>query len=162
MTVPFITSTFVLTLAWIGITANVTVSNIAVGLVVSLLSVWVIRHRLGEDPERAPRFRILRFLELSLTFVWELIKSAIRVVVLVFSPRSALHPGIIALPLSTDRPFEITVFANLITLTPGTLSLDVSKDCTTLYVHAIEIDDKDALIRDTKRTFEQRIMRALR
>ena len=47
-----------------------------------------------------------------------------------------LKPGIFAYPLKVDRDFEITLLANLITLTPGTLSVDVSADRRTLFVHA--------------------------
>ena len=47
------------------------------------------------------------------------------------------------LPLRVDRDFEITLLANLITLTPGTLSVDVSDDRKTLFVHAIDCSDPE-------------------
>ena len=54
-----------------------------------------------------------------------------------------LQPGIFAYRLKVDRNFEITLLANLITLTPGTLSVDVSADRKTLFVHAIDCSDPD-------------------
>jgi multicomponent Na+:H+ antiporter subunit E len=73
-----------------------------------------------------------------------------------------LRPGIIAFPLTVTRDAEITVLANLITLTPGTLSVDVSEDRRILYVHAIDASNKDALIREIARGFETKVKEAFR
>jgi multicomponent Na+:H+ antiporter subunit E len=73
-----------------------------------------------------------------------------------------LKPGIIAYPLKVDRDFEITILANLITLTPGTLSVDVSDDRRILYVHAMDASDPEATKRDIAEGFERKIMEAFR
>jgi multicomponent Na+:H+ antiporter subunit E len=99
---------------------------------------------------------------LVVIFVWELVKSSVRVAVIVLSPQRDLAPAIVAYPLTVDRDFEITVLANLITLTPGTLSLDVSDDRKTLYIHSIDVPDPDGLVDDIRRTFERRIMETFR
>jgi multicomponent Na+:H+ antiporter subunit E len=99
---------------------------------------------------------------LFLLFIYELVLSAWRVAVIVLSPRMDLKPGIIAYPLKVDRDFEITMLANLITLTPGTLSVDVSDDRRILYVHAIDASDPDATKRDIAEGFERKIMEAFR
>ena len=67
-----------------------------------------------------------------------------------------------SVPLRVDRDFEITLLANLITLTPGTLSVDVSDDRSTLYIHAIHVPDPDELREDIAGGFEQRILEAFR
>ena len=72
------------------------------------------------------------------------------------------RPGIVAVPLDARTDFEIMTLANLISLTPGTLSLDVSEDRRTLYVHAMFIDDPDALRREIKQGMERRVLEALR
>jgi hypothetical protein len=82
--------------------------------------------------------------------------------VMVLSPRMDLKPGIIAYPLKVDRDFEITILANLITLTPGTLSVDVSDDRRILYVHAMDASDPEATKRDIAEGFERKIMEAFR
>jgi multicomponent Na+:H+ antiporter subunit E len=99
---------------------------------------------------------------LFLLFIYELVLSAWRVAVMVLSPRMDLKPGIIAYPLKVDRDFEITILANLITLTPGTLSVDVSDDRRILYVHAIDASDPEATKRDIAEGFERKIMEAFR
>jgi multicomponent Na+:H+ antiporter subunit E len=108
--------------------------------------------------------RLLRMLSLAALFVYELFVSAFRVALLVLRPdmRSHLKPGIIAFPLTITRDAEITLLANMITLTPGTLSVDVSDDRKVLYVHAISVSDRDALVRDIAGGFEKKIIEAFR
>ncbi len=79
-------------------------------------------------------------------------------------PRSQrrIRPAIIAFPLTVTSDAEITLLANLITLTPGTLSVDVSEDRRFLYVHAIDVGDREALIREIRDGFEKKVMEACR
>lgn len=95
-------------------------------------------------------------------FVVELIVSALKVAWLVVQPRIRLRPAIIDYPLTVTSDAQITLLANLITLTPGTLSLDVSDDRRTLKVHAIDIDSPERLIGHIAAGLETRVMRALR
>jgi multicomponent Na+:H+ antiporter subunit E len=99
-------------------------------------------------------------LSLALLFLIELVLSAWRVAVLVMSPRMDLKPGIFAYPLRVNRDFEITLLANFITLTPGTLSVDVSDDRRILYVHAIDCSDPEKVRQDIATGFEQKIIEA--
>ena len=101
-------------------------------------------------------------LSLAGIFVRELLLSGWRVAKLVMSPRMDLKPGIFAYPLSVDRDFEITLLANMITLTPGTLSVDVSEDRRTLYVHALDCSDVEASIAEIRNGFERKIEEAFR
>ena len=74
-----------------------------------------------------------------------------------------MKPGIIAFPLTVDRDFEITLLANLITLTPGTLSVDVSEDRRTLYRPLRSTaSTRSRTRRDIANGFERRIMEAFR
>ena len=101
-------------------------------------------------------------ISLLLLFVTELVLSAWKVAVLVLSPRMDVKPGIFAYPLRVDRDFEITILANLITLTPGTLSVDVSDDRRTLFIHAMDASDPDTTRREIADGFERKIMEAFR
>jgi len=148
---------FVLAFIWTAVTGALNFGNLVLGLAVGLLALWLVRNHI-EAPRLLVRAR--RILALSLLFVYELVLSAIRVAILVLTPniRSRLKPAIIAFPLTVTSDIEITLLANLITLTPGTLSVDVSKDRRFLYVHAISVPDKAALIRDIAGGFEAKIM----
>ena len=80
----------------------------------------------------------------------------------VVTPKFYMTPGIVRVPLEAETNLEITLLANLITLTPGTLSLDVSDDRKVLYVHAMYLKDKQAFIDDIKNGFEKRLLEILR
>jgi multicomponent Na+:H+ antiporter subunit E len=75
-----------------------------------------------------------------------------------------MRPGVVAIPLDVQTDAEITLLANLITLTPGTLSLDVSTDRRVLYIHVMYIDNDDveAVRRKIKEGFERRVLEVLR
>jgi len=96
-------------------------------------------------------------------FLKELILANWAVVKLVLSPRMPIRPGFVAVPLDARTDFEITSFANSITLTPGTISVHISDDRTMLVMHAIDTgDDLDALRRATKASLEAPILRITR
>lgn len=95
-------------------------------------------------------------------FCKELVLANLEVLKWVYKPGMEMHSGIMALPTDLTDSREITLLANLITLTPGTLTVDVSADNDYLYVHAIDMPDVDESIRDIKETFEKAIMEVTR
>jgi multicomponent Na+:H+ antiporter subunit E len=102
--------------------------------------------------------RLAAVIRLMLLFLWQIVLANLRVAYDVLTPRHHMRPGIIALPLDVGSDVEITLLANLITLTPGSLSLEVSVDHKVLYVHAMYIDDVEALQRRIKGSLERRIL----
>ncbi len=104
----------------------------------------------------------MKVLALLLQFLRELIVSAVRVAWLVIQPKPRLRPAIIAYPLTVTTDAQITLLANMITLTPGTLSIDVSEDRKTLFIHAIDIESKEALVGAIAGGFETKILEAFR
>ena len=148
-----------LTLAWGAVTGSFTFVNLALGFVLAGAAMWLIREQFGTSNYFRRGWLVT---SLAVVFLKELVLSAVRVARLVLTPSMQIRPGFIAFPLTTDRPVEITMLANMITLTPGTLSVDVSDDKKTLYVHAIDVPDKDAMVADIAQGFERKIMEALR
>ena len=146
-----------LAIVWAAVTGSFSPANLLFGLVLATGALYVIREQVGSLGYFA---RARRIGSLGLLFIYELILSAWRVAVLVVSPSMKLQPGIIAYPLTVKRDFEITLLANLITLTPGTLSVDVSEDETVLYVHCIDCSDPVATVRDIADGFERKIIEA--
>lgn len=80
------------------------------------------------------------------------------------APASHVCPGVVAIPLDARTDVEIALLANLITLTPGSVSLDLSEDRRVLYVHAMYIDggDVEAYRRSVKEGLERRVLELLR
>lgn len=148
-----------LALAWGAVTGSFAEVNLLFGFLLGTFALYIIREQVGTS--RYTR-RLWQVVSLALLFVYELLLSAFRVASIVLRPKIELKPGIIAYPLTVDRDFEITMLANLITLTPGTLSVDVSEDRKTLYVHCIDVPDKQATIDDIKNGFERKILEAFR
>ncbi|WCK13796.1 Na+/H+ antiporter subunit E [Agrobacterium tumefaciens] len=143
---------------WLAVSGSVTPANILFGLIVSALALGLIRHQIPKGGRH--RLRPVRVLSLLLLFFKELALSAWKVAVMVTRPKLDVQPGIFAYPLRLTTDFEITLLANLITLTPGTLSVDVSEDKTTLYVHAIDCSNIEAAKNDIRNGFEKKIMEA--
>lgn len=96
-------------------------------------------------------------------FLKELALANWAVVKLVLSPSLPIRPGFVAVPLDAKTDFEVTSFANSITLTPGTISVHISDDRTMLVMHAVDTgDDLDALRQATKASLEAPILRFTR
>jgi multicomponent Na+:H+ antiporter subunit E len=101
--------------------------------------------------------KLWRLIGFTLYFSWELMLSNFRVAYDVIRPLRFLKPGVIAVPLDLHTDAEITLLANLVTLTPGTLSLDVSDDRKVLYIHAMRVEDGERVRGSIKHGFERRI-----
>jgi multicomponent Na+:H+ antiporter subunit E len=148
-----------LALVWGAVTGSFALLNLVFGFVIAAIALWIIREQF--DTAAYIR-RAVKVTGLILTFLKELFISAFRVAVIVLKPTSSYQPGFIAFPLTTDRNAEIALLANMITLTPGTLSVDVSDDKSTLFIHCLDVPDTEALKRNISEGFERKIMEALR
>lgn len=148
-----------LALLWAALVGSVDTGHLAVGFVVGYAGLWLARPVLGETRYFRKLVDIVSFL---CFFVWELVLSNLRVAWDVLTPRSYRRPGVIAVPLEEASDTEITVLANFVTLTPGSLSLDVADDRSCLYVHAMFVDDPEGLKTEIKNGFERRVLEVLR
>lgn len=104
----------------------------------------------------------MSWIRLLALFVKELVSSGLQVAWLAMQPSLRLRPGFIAYPLTVTSDVQITLLANLITLTPGTLSVDVSDDRKTLFIHALDVADREQLIGRIAAGFETHVLRTLK
>ncbi|MDR6299569.1 Na+/H+ antiporter subunit E [Mesonia maritima] len=150
-------SNILLTFIWVAITGDFQFSNYVFGFILSFIILFVITR--GD----AKYFKIIpKLVAFIFFFLFELIKANLQVAFDVVTKKFYMTPGIIKVPLEAETNLEISLLANLITLTPGTLSLDVSEDRKVLYVHAMYISDKEEFISDIKNGFERRLLEILR
>jgi multicomponent Na+:H+ antiporter subunit E len=114
--------------------------------------------------DRSHFVKVPRALGLLFYFLKELLLASLVVAWDVLTPVSRVESGVIALPLDAKSDIELTILASLISLTPGTLSLDVSEDKKVLYIHAVYIrkGDVEALKRQIKDGFERRLLEITR
>jgi multicomponent Na+:H+ antiporter subunit E len=148
-----------LALAWVATTGVFTFNNLGLGFIIGFLVLFFTRRIVG-----APKYflKVRQVIGLILFFLWELVLANIRVAYDVLTPVHFMRPGIIAIPLDARTDAEITILSNLITLTPGTLSLDISADRKVLYMHAMYIDDIESTRRKIKDGFEKRVLEVMR
>lgn len=104
---------------------------------------------------------VLAWIRVGLTFVGELAKSTAATVRAVLGPTERLRPAILAVPLDVRSPAGTVLFADMVTLTPGTTSLEVSADGRTLYVHVLDAPDHGAAVAGMKSTLEARAREVL-
>ena len=155
---PFVINLF-LALAWAALFSSFSATSLTTGFAVGYAVLWLLQPLFGDS--RYCR-KLVDLLRLGLFFLKELIFSSLQVAWDVVTPTHRSRPGIVAVPLEAKTDIEITLLANLVSLTPGTLSLDLTPDHQTLFVHAMFVDDPDALRRDIKQGMERRVLEALR
>ncbi len=145
--------------AWGAVTGSFTPLNLIFGFILSGIALFLIREQIAfRDYFQRGR----RVLILAGSFFKELVLSSWRVLLIVIKPKIRLHPDIIAVPLSVSEDFEITLLANMVTLTPGTLSVDVSEDRKVLFVHCLNVPYPEETIDGIKNGFERQILEAFR
>jgi multicomponent Na+:H+ antiporter subunit E len=150
---------FFLAFVWMFLSVSFTAQSFLIGFILGLLVIFAFRRFFTS------RFYLLRVgavVSLLFLFIKELIMANISVLKVVLKPKLDFQPGIFALPTELKTDWEITLLANLITLTPGTLVVDVSFDNKILYIHAIDIADVDESIDEIKNSFEKAIMEVSR
>lgn len=124
------------------------------GYLVGLLIVYSLRRFFKK---RFYLWTLFAVIKLFLVFSWELILSSILVVKQIMAPKIKVTPGIFRLETELETDLEITLLSMLVTLTPGSVVLDVTEDHKTLYVHAMDIpESSDAVIKSVK-AFEKAI-----
>ena len=148
-----------LALAWMAINAEFSLTGFVAGFLLGHAILFLCR----------PLFPDQRYFRRlwggTAYFLWllkEIAVSAWKVALGVLGLGDRICPAIIAVPLDAKTDLEITLFACSITLTPGTLTLDIAPDRRTLYMHAMFATDPDRLRDDTKAAMEARLLRVLR
>lgn len=146
---------------WMAINNNISVSGFIVGFLLGIAMLLLFRR---SKPQTRPFYirRLWSITKLLLIFIRELTISNFVVIGHILRPKLAIRPGIFAYETALTSAWEVTLLSCLICLTPGTLTLDVSKDGKTLYIHAIDIKDAEVLVKQIRGNFEQVIMEVTR
>lgn len=150
---------FLIAFLWMFLTVSFNASTFIVGFLLGALMLWITK---GFFPGRFYMHRVWAVICLIGLFFKELISANIQVLFLIIQPKMPIKPAIFALPIVLEKDWEITLLSSLITLTPGTLVLDVSEDSKTLYIHALNYGDADEAIDSIKNTFEKAIQEVSR
>lgn len=148
--------TVILALVWVilqnGISAGMVVFGIILGIIIPwMTSIWW--------PDTPKGFRMGRMILYTLMVMWDIVVANIQVAWIVLTvPNSKLKPAWIVVPLELTQPEAITVLAGTITLTPGTVTSDLSDEGHSLLIHVLHTDDPDAVRDDIKNRYERRLL----
>ena len=148
-----------LAIAWIFLTGDLDFTNFLEGILIGFLILWISKYASESSVYINKVPKIIGFI---FYFIYELILANIKVAYDIITPKHRMKPSIIAVPLTVEKDFEITLLANLITLTPGTLSLDVSSDKKVLYIHSMYASDPEDFRKEIKDGFEKKLLEITR
>lgn len=146
---------------WMFLNSSWSASGFLVGFVIGLVLIGLFRRIWPNDFYVKKVWAILKLLML---FNKELVISSITVIRQIVRPRLNIRPGILAYSTELRSNWELTLLSCLITLTPGTLTLEVSSEgnTNTLYIHAMDVADAELLVNQIRGSFERAIMEVTR
>jgi multicomponent K+:H+ antiporter subunit E len=144
-----------LAVVWLLLVNTVTLNAIVFGVILGILVPMFTRPYWPEVPRlRNPRMIV----EYGLVVLWDIVVANIEVArIILFMPRDRMRPGWITIPLDLTAPEAITVLAGTITMTPGTVSSDLSACGRALLVHCLHAPDPDAVRDQIKSRYERRL-----
>lgn len=144
---------------WMFLIDTYSGTSFFIGYVLGILCLLIMRRFFTE---RLYLMKVWAIVKLLIVFIKEVIIANISVLKTILSPKSNYQPGIFAFRTELRNEWEITVLSSMITLTPGTLVIDISDDRSILYIHAMDIDDAEKAIHDIRVSFELGIMEVSR
>jgi multicomponent Na+:H+ antiporter subunit E len=148
-----------LALGFSAVFGQLNLSGFISGFVVGYVALWLTKPLYGKTRYFERLSGVLRLIGF---FGKELLVSNLKVLWDVITPRHISRPGIIGLPLDARTDVEIMLVANLISLTPGTLSLDLSEDRRVLYIHVMFLEDIEKTRQQIKQGLERRVLEVMR
>ena len=145
---------------WIILAGARDIQELVVGLVVALLTSLLAGQMLiTTQKHKNPLRRLLYAVRYVITFLWEMIKANLHVAYLVAHPMVPIKPGIVKIQSSLSKDSALTVLTNSITLTPGTLTVDINEQTKEIYIHWIEVKSED--VKDNTRIIGDKFERLL-
>ncbi|MFC3196412.1 Na+/H+ antiporter subunit E [Parapedobacter deserti] len=148
-----------LAFTWVALTGTLYFSNFLFGYATGFFLMWVMNRN-----EQDHRYfnRVPKIIGFFLYFLYQLIRANIQVAYDIVTPNFYMRPGIVKYPMNARSEIEINLLSTVISLTPGTLIIDVSEDQKVLYIHVMYLKDKEQFIQQIKDGFERRLLEILR
>lgn len=140
-------------------TGTLTEENFIFGFLISFGILYVITI----NKQDRKYFTILpKLVSFFLFMFWEIIKTNLVTVKESLYAKSKLKPAVVKVPLTVESDLEITILAIMVSVTPGTLVMDISDDKKVMYVHVMHVSNKQDFIDEVKNKFEKRLLEILK
>ena len=136
---------------WLLLNNTLDPAQLVLGAALAIVVPWFTETLRPERPRVRKPLLIVR---LGLVVLWDIVLSNIEVARRILGPEEAIRPAFVWMPLELTDPHAIVSLAGIITMTPGTLSAELSPDRRHLLVHAFNVDDEAALIAQMKARYE--------
>jgi multicomponent Na+:H+ antiporter subunit E len=144
-----------LALVWAALQGQITLANLLVGYVSGYV-ILALLARGGVMPSTLTA-RTAHAVGLAGFFIRELLLANVRVAIDVVRPHTTIQPAVLAIPLDVTTDGEILLLSMLINITPGSVTIDLSEDRRTLYVHVMHMISAETSRREIKEGFERRV-----
>lgn len=148
-------------LVWLALTEIGKWQEVLVGVILSVVVSLIAGHFLiTSEKQKGLLHRILFAVIYIIKFIWEMVKANVHVAYIVIHPNVPIKPGIVKIRTNLKKESGITVLTNSITLTPGTLTIDVNPKKQELYIHWIDVltTDVDKATEQIGSKFEKLLM----
>ena len=145
--------------AWVLVNTAYGIIDFIIGFLLGLGCLWLTRP-FGQNKSYFRRLKAT--IVLVIYFHYEMMISVLRVTWEILTPTSKSVPDIVHIPLDAKTDIEVTLLANMLSLTPGTLSLDITDEKSHLIVHAMFAQDHDAVISGIKNGLEKKLLEVTR
>lgn len=147
-----------LSFIWVALTGSMSYSDFLFGFLLGFLILWIMNK--NEEDHRYFN-RVPKIIAFIFYFLKEMIKANIQVAYDVITPKYFFKPGIVRFPLKATSDLEINLISMFISLTPGTILLDVSEDKKWIFIHVMYLESKEKFITQMKYS-EGRILEIVR
>ncbi|MFC7526514.1 Na+/H+ antiporter subunit E [Parapedobacter sp. GCM10030251] len=144
---------------WVALTGVLYYTNFLFGFAIGFFLMWLMNRN---ESDHRYFTRVPKIIGFFLYFLYEMIKANLQVAYDMVTPKFFMKPGIVKYPMNAKSDVEINLLSTVISLTPGTLILDVSEDRKVLYIHVMYLKDKEQFIQQIKDGFERRLLEILR
>lgn len=147
--------TLMLTVVWLMLVNSITPGMAVFGLILGIIIPNITAPWWPDTPKG---FNLIKMLKYTLVVMWDIIIANIEVAWIVLTmPSDQMKPAWVVVPLDLKQPEAITILAGTITLTPGTVSADLSNEGHSLLVHVLHTENPDAVRDDIKKRYERRL-----
>ena len=148
-----------LSFIWVALTGSMYYSNFLFGFLLGFFILWVMNRN---ETDQRYFYRVPKTIGFIFFFLYEMIVANVQVAYDVITPIYFFKPGIIRYPLQANTDLEINLLSTMISMTPGTLILDISEDKKSLFIHVMYLKDKETFIAQIKNGFEKKLLEILR
>ncbi|EAC3290486.1 Na+/H+ antiporter subunit E [Listeria monocytogenes] len=145
----------ILACLWMFLESSFSFATFIIGFIIGIFLLFFMRRFLGS---RFYFFRLFALVKLVFRFLHDLIVSTVHVSRIVLKKDMNIRPGIFRYDTTLETDWEVTMLALLITLTPGTLSIDISDDYKAIYVHSLHVPNIEEEIATIRKSYEGAIM----